>query len=61
MIIKKLCEIFPMAEVAFWYYFLMQFDFGGANNRDFKNWLIPKEKNEYVIKAVEIIQGRVNN
>ena len=43
-IVKKLIDMFPVAEVAFWRHFLSNFKFGGANYRDVKSWLIPKNK-----------------
>lgn len=49
--------MFPMAEVAFWYYFLIGFDENKGNNRYFKDWIMPKEKLPFVIKAVETVLG----
>ena len=46
--------------MAFWYYFFNQFEFGGLNNREFRNWLVPKEKSDMVVKAVEVILGRTD-
>jgi hypothetical protein len=36
----------------------MEVEYGGANNRDFKNWLVSKEKLEGVVAAVEAVLGR---
>jgi hypothetical protein len=48
--IKKIIELFPTAEPAFWRYFLQYFKRGATPNaKDVKDWLIVKEKTEYVI------------
>lgn len=57
-IIKNLIELSPVAEVAFWTYFFSYFEYGGANYKSLKNWLIPKEKNRFVIAAIEALTGR---
>lgn len=41
-VLKKLFEIFPTAQVAFWCYFFSYCEYGSLNTRDFKNWLVPK-------------------
>lgn len=57
MIVKNICELFPTAQVAFWFYFIMQFESGGVSNRQFKNWIIPKDKTEFVVRASQALLG----
>ena len=52
--------MFPIAEVAFWKHFLLNFKYGGAHNREVKNWLIPKEKVGEVVKTIEYISEKRN-
>lgn len=43
-IVKSLVKYFPTSEPAFWRYFFMYFEYGGANNRSVKNWLISTDQ-----------------
>lgn len=41
-------DLFPIGEICIWKFFLKNFKFGGANNREVKSWLFPKNKSNAV-------------
>lgn len=57
-VIKKIIDLFPVAQVSFWLYFFTYFEYGGANYRSVKSWLIPQPKAGFVIRAIEALTGK---